>query len=142
MKKPFFGFSLSRVSAIMLVAGLAAHFLANHFGPPNASEHGVVLLRLSHPAWMAFYVVFLLAIIYHAAYGLWGIAVEHLKRQRVLAAVKSGLLVLSAALIIFGIWILADTQALLANPPGSCYKCHAAGSIPSDRAIKIFHTSQ
>ncbi len=126
----------------MLVAGLAVHFFANHFERPDASEHGVVMMRLSHPGWMAFYAVFLLAIIYHAAYGLWGIALEYLKKERVLSAVKSALIILSAIMVIAGVWILSDTQMLLASPPAPCYKCHkagsAAGAIPSGRALRIF----
>ncbi|MDA8155784.1 MAG: hypothetical protein M0Z52_04935 [Actinomycetota bacterium] len=142
MKKAAFGWLLSRASAVVLVAGLAVHFSANHFGRPNASEHGIVMMRLAHPGWMAFYAVFLLAIIYHAAYGLWGIALEYLKKGRVLSAVKSALVILSALLVIAGLWILSDTQMLLANPPAPCYKCHSAGStagtIPSGRALRIF----
>ncbi|MDA8325215.1 MAG: hypothetical protein M0033_03260 [Nitrospiraceae bacterium] len=128
---------LERASGAALAFALAVHFMIIHFKGPDAFQHGNIFLRLSRPSWLAFYLVFLSALIYHGSYGLWGIAVEYVKGAGALKTVKTLLLMAATALFAAGLWVLADSQILLSNPPGRCYRCHAKGSIPSGRALKI-----
>lgn len=129
---------LERASGAALIAALAVHFLIIHFKGPDAFQHGHIFLRLSKPKWWAFYLVFLLALIYHGFYGLWGIAVEYVRAAGALRAAKTIILAVAAALLVAGFWMLAETQLLLSNPPGRCYKCHAKGSISSEKALRIW----
>ncbi len=138
------GWFFERASGLLLVLLLAVHFIVVHFqgggqAVPGrgAGFHGAVFLRLSDPLWWAFYAVFLSAVLYHGFYGLRGIAVEYIRRQRLLSAAKAGLLALCLALWVAGMFVLVNSQLLLANPPALCYKCHARGSIPSYRAIRF-----
>ncbi len=134
------GFFLERASAILLVFLLAAHFIVIHFqgAGEDAWSHGAIFLRLSSPLWLVFYIIFLSVLLYHGFYGLWGIAVEYVRRVSLLAAIRACLVAVSLALWASGIFILANSQMLLANPPALCYKCHARGSIPSYRAMRFF----
>ncbi len=145
-KKLAAGWFLGRASGLLLVLLLAVHFTVIHFERGgqekipgrSAGFHGAVFLRLSHPLWWVFYAVFLSAALYHGFYGLRGIAAEYIRRERLLASIRAGLLAASIALWAAGMLILVNSQLLLANPPALCYKCHARGSIPSCRAIRFF----
>lgn len=139
MKKNTTGWFFERASSLLLILLLAIHFFIIHFQSPekNAGFHGAIFLRLSSPLWQLFYLVFLSALIYHGFYGLWGIAIEYIKRTRLLDAIGAALLIASLALWAAGIFILVNSQMLLANPPALCYKCHLKGSIPSERALRI-----
>ncbi|MDA8086703.1 MAG: hypothetical protein M0Z75_08390 [Nitrospiraceae bacterium] len=149
IKNRMAGWFLERASALVLVLLLAVHFIVIHFhgsggkiaGINGDFFHGAVFLRLSRPGWWAFYIIFLSAVIYHGFYGLWGIAVEYVKRERkkqkLLGAIRAGLFAVSLLLWVLGIFILVNSQLILANPPALCYKCHARGSIPSSRALRL-----
>ncbi len=134
------GWFLERAGSVALIFLLAVHFFVIHFQGPekNAGFHGEIFLRLSNPLWWVFYIVFLSALIYHGFYGLWGLAIEYVRRAHLLKAIRVFLLAASLALLASGIFILVNSQQLLANPPALCYKCHARGSIPSSRAMRFF----
>jgi succinate dehydrogenase hydrophobic anchor subunit len=59
------GWLLHRLTGLFLAVGLTVHFGVMHYGLP--ATYG-----------KTFRMAFLSSAIYHALYGLWGIAVEHL----------------------------------------------------------------
>ncbi|MBZ0155925.1 MAG: succinate dehydrogenase, hydrophobic membrane anchor protein [Alphaproteobacteria bacterium] len=100
------GWLLQRVTGVLLVAGLAVHFLVMHFSGPEKITHAVVLERISTPWWKTFDVVFLTSVIYHGFYGMWGLAEEYIRPEGLRRAAKAALLLMAAVLYAVGIYIV------------------------------------
>ncbi|MFO0754008.1 MAG: succinate dehydrogenase, hydrophobic membrane anchor protein [Thermodesulfovibrionales bacterium] len=101
------GWLFQRVTGVLLVAGLAVHFLVMHFSGPEKITHAVVLERISSPWWKTFDVVFLSAALYHGFNGLWGLAEEYIRPAGLRRAAKTALFLLAAVLYAVGISIVA-----------------------------------
>lgn len=97
---------LHRVTGVLLVAGLLAHFLIMHYSGPEQITYAYVMQRFSNPLWKLFDIAFLLSVIYHGFYGIRGIALEYISAPKLLRAAKALILAYALLLVATGIYIL------------------------------------
>lgn len=101
------GWLFQRVTGVLLVAGLAAHFVVMHYSGSEQTGYQAVAQRLSHPLWKAFDLSFLGAAVYHGFNGFWGMADEYVRSRSLRALLKGALLVTALLLLIVGISIIS-----------------------------------
>jgi succinate dehydrogenase hydrophobic anchor subunit len=94
---------LQRVSGLFLVYALAVHLWAVHVVSAGRLSWDTITARLQDGnAWTVYYLLFIPAVVYHAANGLWGVFLDY---NPPTALRRGGLLVLwagSLALLAYG----------------------------------------
>lgn len=69
---------LQRVSGLFLAYALLVHLWAVHVVNNGSLNWEVITARLSNGwAWSIYYLLFVPAVVFHAANGLWGIVLDH-----------------------------------------------------------------
>lgn len=76
-RKSVWSWIIHRVTAVFLVVGLIVHFIVLHYGIERPVNFAKVYQRLSHPAWIIFDSLLLIAVIYHALYGAYSIISDY-----------------------------------------------------------------
>ena len=72
------GWLLQRVTGIFLVYALGVHLWTVHVVDSGRLNWEVITARLQDDAmWSVYYLLFIPAVIYHAANGLWGIVMDY-----------------------------------------------------------------
>lgn len=95
-----------RITGLLLFIGLMVHFYVMHFEGPSSIEHSSIIERFSNPYWITFD-IFLLAILsYHGFNGLWGMAIEYIKSERLLRVIQISILFSVVVILIFGVFIV------------------------------------
>lgn len=100
-----------RVSALLLVFGVALHLAAIHLLPGSGSSFREVTARLSQPGWRLFEAAFLVVVTFHALSGLWTIVEDYVASPAVRRAVLLLLLALGAELLFMGLQTLFSLPA-------------------------------
>ncbi len=72
---------LQRISGVVLLFCLVVHFFIMHFMGFEKRLYADILSRLSTPGWKTFYMIFLIAGLFHGLNGLWYIAVDYLRKN-------------------------------------------------------------
>lgn len=90
-----------RITGVILIAGLTAHFTVMHFS--GLGKLGSLSAELVLTPY--FNAVFFASAVYHGFYGLWGIAVEYIPSKNLLKAVQALLLFIAA--LLFAGWLAA-----------------------------------
>jgi len=82
-----------RISGAVLLLTLLGHFWVLHFFPPNHGEitYQTVMLRLNHPLWRTFDLLFLVFGLYHGMNGL-TLLIHDYVRQKGIRLAMMGLL--------------------------------------------------
>lgn len=83
-----------RVSGAILVFGMFIHISVMHYG-------------FSIPYYGAFKIIFLASVIFHGFYGLWGIAIEYAKSEKLLRLFQALIAISASLLMAVGIYIAA-----------------------------------
>jgi succinate dehydrogenase hydrophobic anchor subunit len=90
-----------RVSGLFLVYALAVHLWAVHVVSSGRLSWETITARLQDgPAWTVYYALFVPAVVYHAANGLWGVFLDYhpspgLRRGGLIALWVAGLALLA-----------------------------------------------
>ena len=76
--KGFWSWFLQRVTALLLVIGMAVHFFTFHFSPSRYSSryYDEIVNRFCSPGWITFHICLLSLVIFHGLNGLWGILID------------------------------------------------------------------
>lgn len=92
-----FAWFMQRISGVILLLALLMHFWVLHFFPPEHGEitYETVMMRLSHPAWRAVDLLFLIVGLYHGMNGIMIVLHDYIRRPR-LRAFLVGLLWIAA----------------------------------------------
>lgn len=101
------GWLFQRVTGVLLVAGLAVHFIVMHYSGGEQTSYEAVAQRLANPFWKAFDIAFLVSAVYHGFNGLWGMADEYVRSRPLTALLKGALLITALLLTIAGISIIS-----------------------------------
>ncbi len=104
---------LQRITAVLLVGGLAVHFTATHFAVERPLTFEVVRERLLSPAWVWFDLLLLGLALYHGLNGLHGVLLDHGIGPAVRRGSAWTLGALGVATFIVGAWILAPFAEVL-----------------------------
>ena len=95
---------LQRFTGILLLIGLAVHFWVLHFANKTGEYiYKDVAERLSSPSWKAFYIVFLVVVIYHAMVGVRMVAFDFRLPSPIRKLFSLGLLIVGVALFVWGL---------------------------------------
>jgi succinate dehydrogenase / fumarate reductase, membrane anchor subunit len=97
---------LQRITAIILVIGLFAHFLVVHFLIERPVTFEKVKARLYSPGWIYFDIFLLIACIYHAFNGAYAILLDFNPGANFKKAFFYFLLIFGIFLSVFGIRVL------------------------------------
>jgi succinate dehydrogenase / fumarate reductase membrane anchor subunit len=104
---------LQRFSGILLLIGLAVHFWVLHFANKTGEYiYKDVAERLSNPSWKAFYIVFLVVVIYHAMVGLRMVIFDFRIPNSLRRLVSIGLLIAGVILFLWGMNSLLSVKPL------------------------------
>lgn len=97
---------IQRVSAVFLVVGLIVHYLVVHYAIERPVNYAKVFERLSHPVWIIFDTLLLMAVVYHALNGVFMIFLDFGIKERAKTALAWILWILGIATFIIGFYIL------------------------------------
>lgn len=97
-----FQWFFQRITGAVLLITLLGHFWVLHFFPPNHGDitYETVMLRLSHPLWRTFDLLFLLFGLYHGMNGVTMVIHDYIRHKGLRMALIS---VLWVAVFFFGI---------------------------------------
>lgn len=97
------GWLLQRVTGIFLVYALGVHLWTVHVVDSGRLNWEVITARLADDAmWSVYYLLFIPAVIYHAANGLWGIAMDYNPSPRLRRVLLLLFWVGGMALLVYG----------------------------------------
>lgn len=97
---------LQRVTGFFLFLGLVIHLYIMHFEDHSAIEHASITERFSNPYWITFDIFFLAILSYHGFNGLSGIAIEYIRSERLLRAVRILIILLSIVAFSWGVFVI------------------------------------
>ncbi|MDN3510362.1 MAG: hypothetical protein QY310_15475 [Candidatus Jettenia sp. CY-1] len=74
----FWSWFLQRITALLLVIGMAVHFFLFHFSPDRYTSryYDEIVNRFCTPGWITFHICLLSLVIFHGLNGLWGIGID------------------------------------------------------------------
>ena len=98
----FWSWYLQRITALLLVMGIAVHFFTFHFSPGrySARYYDEIVHRFCSPGWIAFHLCLLSLVVFHGLNGLWGIVMDFRISKKAAGLLKGGLWV--TGIILFG----------------------------------------
>jgi succinate dehydrogenase / fumarate reductase, membrane anchor subunit len=73
----FWRWLLQRLTALILVLGLATHILVMHFTGNSPIDVKAVAGRLHNPLWFTFYAIFLASTLFHGLNGTFGVLEDY-----------------------------------------------------------------
>ena len=107
------GWQLQRITAIIIFAGLVVHFFLVHWMVPERPlEFKHIARRMSSGWWFLFDAVLLLAAVYHALYGTYGIVLDFNPREGTKKTLRFVLAAAGVCLSAIGILILIRIQTI------------------------------
>jgi len=101
---------MQRITAIILVIGLAVHFWVLHYGLERPLTFEKVAERLNSAGWILFDSILLLACLYHAFNGLYSILLDFNPNKETRKTAYIVLLSAGIILGVFGIVILIPSS--------------------------------
>lgn len=107
-KRGYWSWFLQRITAILLVMGMAIHFFVFHFSPGRYASryHDEIIHRFCSPGWIAFHICLLALVVFHGLNGLWGIFADFYWHERIVQFVKRVLWLTGLILFGVGVYIL------------------------------------
>lgn len=107
-KRGYWSWFLQRITAILLVVGMAIHFFVFHFSPSRYASryYDEIVHRFCSPGWIAFHVCLLALVVFHGLNGLWGIFADFSWHERIVPFVKGVLWLTGITLFGVGVYIL------------------------------------
>ncbi len=97
------GWLLQRVSGLFLAYALAVHLWAVHVVSSGNLTWETITARLQdNLLWSTYYLLFIPAVVYHAANGLWGIVLDYNPRPVLRRMVLSALWIGGLTLLAYG----------------------------------------
>jgi succinate dehydrogenase membrane anchor subunit len=106
--KGFWSWFLQRVTALLLVTGMAVHFITFHFSPSRYSSryYDEIINRFCSPGWITFHICLLTLVIFHGLNGFWGIVADFNLDKHIINRFKQGLWLIGMILFGAGVYIL------------------------------------
>ncbi|KKO19039.1 MAG: hypothetical protein L3J18_14120 [Candidatus Brocadia sp.] len=107
-KRGFWSWFLQRITALLLVMGMAIHFFVFHFSPSRYASryYDEIIHRFCSPGWIAFHITLLALVVFHGLNGLWGIFADFPWNERTVNFVRCALWFTGLALFGVGVYIL------------------------------------
>ena len=104
----FWSWYLQRITALLLVMGMAVHFFTFHFSPERYSSryYDEIVSRFCSPGWIAFHLCLLSLVVFHGLNGLWGIVMDFHINKKAVGLLKGGLWITGIILFGAGLYIL------------------------------------
>ena len=100
------GWLLQRISAIVLVLLLVAHFVVIHYSGTGDVNFDIVKDRLLHPTWGPVWktmtMVLLVLSLFHALNGTWGVLLDYIRKTWVRLTLFSVIVMVGLVLVTLG----------------------------------------
>ena len=100
------GWMMQRISAVLLVLLLLAHFIVIHYSGTGTVSFDIVKDRLTHPiwgpVWKTITLLLLVTSLYHALNGTWGVLLDYIKKGWVRLTLYSLIVTLGLVLVTLG----------------------------------------
>ncbi|MBN1919273.1 MAG: succinate dehydrogenase, hydrophobic membrane anchor protein [Verrucomicrobia bacterium] len=81
------GWLLQRITAVLLVLLLLAHFIVIHYSGPGTVTFDIVKERLTHqvwgPVWRTITLLLLFTALFHGFNGVWGVLLDYIRKGSV-----------------------------------------------------------
>jgi succinate dehydrogenase / fumarate reductase membrane anchor subunit len=78
------GWLIQRITAVLLVLLLLAHFIVIHYSGPGKVTFDIVKERLTHPiwgpVWRTITLLLLCTALFHGLNGVWGVLLDYIKK--------------------------------------------------------------
>ncbi|MFN3531236.1 MAG: hypothetical protein ACK41Q_01795 [Candidatus Brocadia sp.] len=107
-KQGFWSWFLQRITALLLVIGMAVHFFTFHFSPGRYASryYDEIVNRFCSPGWITFHICLLALVVFHGLNGFWGILVDFNPGKSTNYFFKQALWIIGLTLFGIGIYIL------------------------------------
>jgi succinate dehydrogenase / fumarate reductase membrane anchor subunit len=107
-KRGFWSWFLQRVTALLLVMGMAIHFFTFHFSPGRyaARYYDEIIHRFCTPGWITFHACLLALVVFHGLNGCWGILADFNMGKTTTSFFKRTLWIIGIILFGVGIYVL------------------------------------
>jgi len=107
-KRGLWSWLLQRITALLLVIGMAVHFFIFHFSPGRYASryYEEIIHRFCTPGWITFHICLLALVVFHGLNGLWGIFADYCWSERTVRCVKRALWLTGLVLFGIGVYIL------------------------------------
>lgn len=114
-KRGFWSWFLQRITALLLVMGMAVHFFTFHFSPDRYASryYDEIVSRFCTPGWTAFHICLLALVVFHGLNGFWGIVVDFNLSKRTIYFFKQVLWI--AGIVLFGMGICVLVRFATSN---------------------------
>lgn len=116
---------MQRVSAMLLLGFAGLHFGLQHFTSDAVSTGLTVATRLNNPYWQAYYVVFIVLVMYHGINGVVGIVRDYNPRRGLRVGAEVALWSLAAFFVVLGM-----KNVVSPVPLGTVKESYAARGFP------------
>jgi len=103
---PAFNWFMQRITAIILAVGLLAHFYVLHFAIERPVTFEKIQERLLTQGWFLFDIILLLAVVYHALYGLFNVICDYNPGEIFRKILGWVLFIVGLILVVYGIMAL------------------------------------
>ena len=115
------GWLLQRVTAVVLVLLLLAHFIVIHYSGPGKVTFDIVKERLMHPVWGPVWrtitMLLLFTALFHGLNGVWGVLLDYIRKGAVRLWLFSLIVTIGLVLATLG-----GITILTFEPPSSAEK--------------------
>lgn len=104
----FWSWFLQRITALLLVLGIAVHFFVFHFSPSRYASryYDEIIIRFNSPGWITFNICLLSLVIFHGLNGLWGILIDYNLNERPKYFIKQAFWFIGSVSFGIGVYIL------------------------------------
>jgi succinate dehydrogenase hydrophobic anchor subunit len=121
---------MQRVSAMLLLVFAGLHFGLQHFTSDAVSTGLTVAARLDNPYWQAFYIAFIVLVMYHGTNGAIGIVRDYNPPRRWRIGAELALWTLAAAFAVLGLRNVVSPM-----PLGTVKESYAARGFPAGASV-------
>ena len=91
-----------RISGIALLVFLLGHFWVTHYSPGGEVTYQTVALRLVHPEWKFFNLIFLVLGLSHGLNGMWTISEDYIGKEWLRMTLFGVVLIAGLSLLVLG----------------------------------------
>ncbi|MDI6782520.1 MAG: succinate dehydrogenase, hydrophobic membrane anchor protein [bacterium] len=106
IKRGIWSWFMQRITGLLLVVGMAIHFIILHFESHEPITFDRVVTRLQTPAWLLFDLILLGLVLYHGLNGLWAVLLDFAPEAKFKNTLGWFVSLFGIATFIFGFWAL------------------------------------
>lgn len=106
VKRGVWSWFLQRVTGLLLVLGMAIHFVTLHFQSNESITFDRVVSRLQTSAWQIFDLALLGFVLYHGLNGLWAIVLDFMPNAKMKNILGWAFSIVGLGTFVYGFWAL------------------------------------